>query len=219
MRRGAEWRDVGIVTVPVPAVDQVVAHDVADAYLDAHHRRDPLAVTAFAQLAAESDRLFHRMTQPDRPGALRVFFTTCAIPYRDAPELITSVTEFRLLEVSTVAADPDRRHPVMANECGGEYDRFRAVHDALGHGRMQRGFDRDGEFAVWLAQERLHSPLARRALASELHGQHSVRWTRGEIAEPKAILLEAALVRRARPKAAPSVFDPGSEPTARRDEF
>ena len=88
----------------------------------------------------------------------------------------------------------------MGNEIGGAYDRFRAVHDVLGHTRMQRGFGRDGEFVVWLEQERFHSPLARWALGSELHGQHSVRWTTGEIAEPKAILLEPALLRHARPK-------------------
>jgi hypothetical protein len=180
-------------------VDPVVAHEVASAYLDATDRHDPVTVMAFAQLANESDGLFRWITQPGRARALRVFFTTSATPYRDAQELIESVTEFRTLEITTVARDPDRRHPEMGNELGGSYDRFRAVHDALGHGRMQLGFDRDGEFAVWLAQERFHSPLARWALASELHGQHSVRWTTGEIAEPKAMLLEPALLRRARP--------------------
>jgi hypothetical protein len=159
-----------------------------------------LAATAFAQLAEESDRLFAWITRPARPLRVQVFFTTCANPYRDAQELIASVAEFRSLEVTTVAVDRARRHPVMGNEVGGAYDRFRAVHDALGHARMQLGFDRDGEFSVWLAQERFHSPLARWALGSELHGQHSVRWTTGEIAEPKAILLEPALLRRTRPK-------------------
>jgi hypothetical protein len=85
----------------------------------------------------------------------------------------------------------------MSNDLGGDYDRFRAVHDALGHARTRRGFDRDGEFVAWRTQERFHSPLARRALATELHGQHSVRWTTGDAARPKVFLLEAALVRRA----------------------
>jgi len=177
------------------SVNPAVAHEIADAYVNARHRRDPLAVTAFAQLAEESDQLFAEIAR-----TVRVHFTTCAIPYRDARELIASVTDFRTLEVPTVAADSDRRHPVMGNERGGAYDRFRAVHDVLGHGRMQLGFDRDGEFTVWLAQEGFHSALARWALGSELHGQHSVRWTTGEIAEPKAVLLEPALLHRARPK-------------------
>ena len=69
---------------------------------------------------------------------------------------------------------------------------------ALGHSRMQLGFDRDEEFTVWLEQERFHTPLARRALATELHGQHSVRWTTRTIAEPKAFLFDPALLRRTR---------------------
>jgi hypothetical protein len=84
----------------------------------------------------------------------------------------------------------------MGNEPGGAYDRFRAVHDILGHARLRLGFDRDGEFAVWLAQERLHGRLARRVLATELHGQHSVRWTTGQLAELKAVILEPELLRR-----------------------
>ncbi len=58
------------------------------------------------------------------------------------------------------------------------------------------GFDRDGELATWRAQERFHTPLARWALATELPGQHSVLWTTGQVAEPKAILLEPRLLGR-----------------------
>jgi hypothetical protein len=174
-------------------VEQDIAREVAAAYLNAPTRRDSLCVAAFAQLVNESDELFRSIA-----GALQVVFTMCATPYRDAHELIASVRHMRTLEVPTVAVDPERRHPLMGNDFGGSYDRFRAVHDVLGHARLQLGFDRDGEYAVWRSQERFHSPLARRALATELHGQHSVRWTTGEVAAPKAMLLEASLVRRAR---------------------
>ena len=95
-----------------------------------------------------------------------------------------------------MAADPDRRHPLVDSTPGGAYDRFRAVHDVLGHARLGLGFDRHGEFAAWRAQHPLHSPLARWALATELHGQHSVLWTTGRLAEPKAILLEPWILRR-----------------------
>jgi hypothetical protein len=173
-----------------------VAHEVATAYVDAPNRRDPLTAAAYVRLVTESDRLFRRITSLDRPDRVRVVFTTCPMPYRDAQELISSVRKDRVLEVTTVATDTDRRHPLMHNEHGGAYDRFRAVHDIVGHVQLRLGFDRDGEFAVWLTQERRHSPLARWALATELHGQHSVRWTTGEFAEPKAILLDPALLRR-----------------------
>lgn len=181
-----------------PRVDPAVAHEVACAYIDAPRRDDPLTAPAYAQLATESDRLFQWVTSPARPDPVRVFFARCPTPYRDAQELIASVVDDRILEVTTVATDPDRRHPLMDSEQGGAFDRFRAVHDVLGHGRLGLGFDRDSEFAVWLAQERFHSALARRALATELHGQHSVRWTTGQVAEPKAILLDPGLLRRSR---------------------
>jgi hypothetical protein len=179
-------------------VDPVAAHEVAAAYLDTPARRDPPTVAAYARLVAESDRLFGRITSPGRPDPVRVVFTTCPTPYDDARELIRSVRDDRLLEVSTVAADSDRRHPLMGSGTGGAYDRFRAVHDVLGHACLELGFDRHGEFATWLSQERFHSRLARRALATELHGQHSVYWTTGRVAEPKAVLLDPRLLCRSR---------------------
>jgi hypothetical protein len=176
----------------------VLAHEVAAAYLEARPRRDPLIEAAYAQLATEADRLFRRVTSPDRPDAVRVVFTSCPTPYRDARELIGSVTNDRTLEVTIPSTAATRRHPLMDSAPRGAYDRFRAVHDIVGHARSGLGFDRDGEFAAWLTQERLHTPLARRALAAELHGQHSVCWTTGQFAEPKAILLEPELFRRTR---------------------
>jgi hypothetical protein len=175
-----------------------VAREVAASYLAASCHPDARTVAAFTQLGTETDRVFRWLTLPERPGALRVHFTKCDAPYRDAEELIASVAQTQTLEIATVAAQRDRRHPLLGNEYGGGYDRFRAVHDALGHARMRLGFDRNEEFTVWRAQERLHSPLARAALATELHGQHSVRWTTGEFGAPKAMLIDSTLLRRAR---------------------
>jgi hypothetical protein len=92
----------------------------------------------------------------------------------------------------------------MGCEAGGAYDRFRAVHDLLGHARPGLGFDRDGEFTAWRRQDRLHGPLARRALATELHGQHSVAWTTGGPAEPRPVLLDPHLVARSVAAAVPA---------------
>jgi hypothetical protein len=177
-------------------VDPTAAREVAAAYVDTPSRRHPVVTAAYAQLATESDRLFRRITSPDRPDRVRVAFTKCPRPYADAWELIDSVRHDRLLEVVTVAAQPDQRHPLMGAEAGGAYDRFRAVHDVMGHARMRLGFDRHGEFAAWRSQERFHGRLARRALATELHGRHSVLWTTGDFAEPKAILLDPRLLHR-----------------------
>lgn len=179
-------------------VDPGAARAVAAAYLGARTRRDPLTRAAYAHLVAESDHLLRRITSPDQPDPVRVRFTTCPDPYRNAQELIASIIDDRLLEVTTVAVDPHRRHPLMDSTIGGAYDRFRAVHDILGHAGLGLGFDRNGEFATWLHQERFHGRSARRALATELHGQNSVLWTTGTMAEPKAVLLDPELLRRSR---------------------
>jgi hypothetical protein len=72
-------------------VDPVIAREVAAAYLDAPNRPDPRTDAAYADLVTESDRLFRRITSPDRPEPVRVVFTCCPMPYRDAQELIGSV--------------------------------------------------------------------------------------------------------------------------------
>jgi hypothetical protein len=75
------------------------------------------------------------------------------------------------------------------------YDRFRAVHDLISHAHLGYGFDRHGEFSAWIAEDRLYTGLARWALATELHGEHSVLWTTGSRAEHRAVLLPPGLLR------------------------
>lgn len=193
-------------------VDPAAARAVAAAYTDASTARDPLVVAAYARLVTESDRLFRDLTSGDRPDRVRIAFTRCPTPYSSAHELISSVRHDRLLEVTTVAASPYRRHPVISSELGGAYDRFRGVHDVLGHARLQLGFDRDSEFTVWRSQARFHSPLARWALASEMHGQHSVLWTTGQLAQPKAVLLDPQVLHRS----VASAVGPVSRPNPQR---
>jgi hypothetical protein len=179
-----------------PSIDPIAAAEVAAAHLAAPRVGSPFAQAAYDQLSRESDRLFDLVTNGRRP--VRIFFTMSLWPYRDADELITSIRRDRVLEVSTVAREADRGHPLMGCGIGAAYDRFRAVHDILGHGCLDVGFDRDGEYAAWLFQERFHSRLARQALATELHGEHSVRWTTGDLPEHKATVLDQRLITRSR---------------------
>ena len=172
-------------------LDPIVAREVADAHHAAPRRGGPVCDAAYARLVRESDRLFAQLT-------VDVVFTSSEHPYASADELIRSVRHDRVLEVTSVAWERDRPHPLMGCEVGGAYDRFRAVHDVLGHAHLGVGFDRDGEYATWRFQERFHSPLARRALATELHAEHSVRWTTGELPEHKAVLLDERIIARSR---------------------
>jgi hypothetical protein len=176
--------------------DPVAAAEVAAAHQEAPRVGGPLARAAYAQLVSESDHLFTLITRARPPT--RVFFSMCTTPYGDADELITSITQDRVLEVTAVACERDRLHPVMGCEVGGAYDRFRAVHDIVGHGHLNVGFGREGEYAAWRYQERLHSPLACLALATELHAEHSVRWTTGGLPEHKAAVLDERVIERSR---------------------
>jgi len=175
-------------------VDEPAAREVAAWYLG--HRdvaADPLVRTAYAQLEAQTDDLLRQCLGAWGRGTFRVVSTELGEPYVDDRELVEAVRSTNVLEVPRVPRD--RTHPVLDSSPGGPYDRFRAVHDLLGHVVPGFGFDRDGEFAAWIEQDWCYRGLARAALATELHGQHSVRWTTGEIAEPKAMLIDRHLLR------------------------
>jgi hypothetical protein len=153
---------------------------------------------AYRDLQEQTDRLFAWITNPDNPARIRVVFSDGCLPYADDRQLVEGVRARRELEVTSARRDPRRQHPMLGCERGGPYDRFRAVHDILGHARLGAGFDRDGEYATWVAQERQYDGLARWALATELQGEHSVYWTTGEPTEHKGILLQPELLARAR---------------------
>jgi hypothetical protein len=156
--------------------------------------------SAYDQLARQSDAIFARLTDPGNQflRGLRVEFTRCESPYDSDEELVGAARTHRVLEITTSARERDRRHPLLGCDRGGTYDRFRAVHDIVGHVGPCLGFDRDGEFAAWLTQERLYDGLARWALATELHAEHSVRWTTGTLSDHKATLLDRDLLDKVR---------------------
>jgi len=182
-------------------VDQELAREAADVFLTAHSAaRDVTVLTAYRQLEHQSDDALARVTGSH---PFRVVFTECLSPYASDHEMIGAVRQSGVLEITCAAGEPDRRHPLMGCEPGGAYDRFRALHDLVGHVLPGFGFDRDGEFAAWVTQDLLYTGLAGWALATELHAEHSVRWTTGDMCDHKATLLPRHLVFRARRGATP----------------
>jgi hypothetical protein len=180
-------------------VDQSLAREVAARFLAARSTPENVLVrAAYRALEEQSDRAFASLTSGDPRRRIRVVFTRGPTPYASDTEMIGGVRATRVLEVTTAALERDRPHPLLCNDPGGAYDRFRAVHDIVGHIATGFGFDRDGEFAAWLVQERMYTGAARAALGTELHAEHSVRWTTGEVAEHKATLLDPSLIGRAR---------------------
>ena len=182
-------------------VDPDLAREVAVRFQAARNNQtNPTVRAAYDQLARQSDAIFARLTDPDRQflRGLRVAFTRCESPYDSDEELVRSARTHRVLEITTSARERDRRHPLLGCDPGGTYDRFRAVHDIVGHVGPCLGFDRNGEFAAWLTQERLCDGLARWALATELHAEHSVRWTTGKLSDHKATLIDRDLLNKVR---------------------
>jgi hypothetical protein len=150
---------------------------------------DARVVAAYQRLQAEIDGLFRSLFCSGNPDGARCVFTYCRQPYGSDRDLIASVRADRVLEMTTSAATGGRLHPLLGCELGGPFDRFRAVHDFIGHARPAFGFDLDGEIAAWRVQERFHSAPAQWALATELYGVNCARWLIGEAPELKAQLL------------------------------
>ena len=178
----------------VGRVDATAARNVAAQYLADDARADrPLVRAAYGQLVTQTDLQLRRLVRRWAPDPPRLATTALATPYASDIELTEAVRESNVLEIPAV--DRERGHPILSCEPGGEYDRFRALHDLIGHVGFGFGFDRDGEFSAWRVQHQHYHGLARWALATELHAQHSVRWTTGELAEPKAVLIDPTLLR------------------------
>ena len=151
--------------------------------------RDARVVQAYRQLQEETDQLFTLLTRNSCRCAVRVVFTRCAQPYKDDRELISAVRASGTLEVSTAANAEGRLHPLLDCDFGGAFDRFRAVHDLIGHARCGYGFDLNDECAAWGVQDRLHSGLARSALATELYGVNAARGILGDAPDLRALLM------------------------------
>ncbi len=153
----------------------------------AHH--DSRVIEAYRRLQVETDHLFSVLTRDPCRGAVRVAFTRCARPYECDKELIFAVRANGILEITSADTAGERLHPLFDCAFGGAFDRFRAVHDLIGHAWCGYGFDLYDECAAWSAQDRLHSRLARFALATELYGVNAARGIAGETPDLRALLL------------------------------
>jgi hypothetical protein len=183
----------------LPPVPPAVITEVGESYLHAPSApSDPLVVAAYEQLQTETDRLFDDLAGTDDPRAVRVVFTRNRQPYRSDDELIAAVRASRVLEVTTAAVDSTPIHPLLGCEFGGAFDRFRALHDLVGHAGTGLGFAIQDEIAAWRVQDRRHDRgLARRALATEILAVNCAISILGHPPDQKAVLLEPALLARA----------------------
>jgi hypothetical protein len=185
---------------PLRRVDPEAARNIAQWFIDAPAiGRERLVTAAYRELRVQTDRQFAELTEPGGAFGYTVAWTRQPAPYPTAAELIEAVRTTGVLEVTAARVDRDRLHPGLDCAAGGPYDRFRAVHDIVGHVMTGYGFDRNAEYSAWLLQSRLYHGLARWAAATELHAEHSVTWTTRQFPEHKAVLLPQRLLRRSSP--------------------
>lgn len=125
------------------------------------------AVPAYAALRAETNRQFNLLTDPPEHGGLGfIVRLTPDDPYDKADELLADLDQGHLrIWLTSVCGN---RHPLLSDL---DNDRFRAVHDAFGHGGSGRGFDVHGEEAAWLLHHRMYTARAQPALTTETRGQ------------------------------------------------
>jgi hypothetical protein len=182
----------------VPSLQRVTseqAHLVANAFVAAPSvPSNPTVRAAYDELSDQARSWCARLTTDHARRPTHLVFTRCREPYADAQELSESVRCNHVLEIFPAAYERDRQHPLLDAAVGGAHDCLRAVHDIVSHGWLRCSFDRDGEFSAWHAERRMYTGLARWALATELHAQHSVLWTSGQLAELKATLLSPDLL-------------------------
>lgn len=156
---------------------------------------DPEVIAAYGQLQVQTDHLYSLLTKATNHRAVRVVFTSCGQPYESDRELIRAVRANRTLEITSAASVEERLHPLFGCELGGAFDRFRAVHDLIGHARCGYGFALEDECAAWSFQDKLHSGLARSALATELYGVNAARNIVGAAPDLRALLLAPSALR------------------------
>ena len=179
-----------------PQVDLSMAAMVGDWYLHSRSaHRSAQVIEAYRQLQVETDRLYTLFTRDACPWATRVGFTRCGQPYESDEELICAVRANGTLEITSAVAAGERLHPLLGCELGGAFDRFRAVHDLIGHACYGYGFDLADECAAWSAQDRLHNGLARWALATEIYGVNAARSIAGNAPDLRALLLAPTTLR------------------------
>jgi hypothetical protein len=160
--------------------DRAQGERVRDAY-EALPAYDEDAVPAFLAMGKQVDDQFEILT---KQLGVRVTFTDDE-PYEDVVALVKDLRDNKHIAVLRTSATGG--HPIFSNE---QNDRFRAVHDAFGHGGTGRGFDRHGEEAAWAAHSRMFTGDARLAMTTETRGQNNAMvWGKGEFPEQKVALL------------------------------
>jgi hypothetical protein len=191
---------------------------------------DPETRKAYKDLVDQTNDQWHLLTDPPDQGGLGVeveFVTRRDIidrgldpkglnPYQSADEQADDVRDNHHLMIASLSDWPKAHHPVLDSSLGGEYDTFRAVHDAFGHTATGADFSRHGEYQAWLHHSSMFTGDARRAASTELTGENSFLVTRHRPAPHKAALLPDNVIAMpwdGQGNLIPNFWNPGSTTT------
>lgn len=115
-----------------------------------------------------NEQYAHITTPREQGGAGINVEVTHENPYSHPREMHEDVTKNRRLRV--LSTESTGGHTMWANE---QNDKFRAVHDALGHLAIGRDFSRHGEEAAYESHAATMPREAHRALAAETRAQNA----------------------------------------------
>jgi hypothetical protein len=115
-----------------------------------------------------NEQYAHITTPREQGGAGITVEVTHENPYSHPREMHEDVTKNRRLRV--LSTESTGGHTMWANE---QNDKFRAVHDALGHLAIGRDFSRHGEEAAYESHAATMPREAHRALAAETRAQNA----------------------------------------------
>ena len=163
---------------------------IAEAYLTTVVAKPGMLHTPATHAAMESYMALARecvlLANPIRASITEV---ANADPYKTAVDMFQAI-ELNRFQVSNLFCE----HPLWTPA---ENIAFRIVHDRYGHyglsGDNKSGFSWHGELAAYESQSRFHSPIAQRALFTEIVGQTACFSLTGEFPDQKAILLPREL--------------------------
>lgn len=144
---------------------------------------DPEAHAAYSSFRDEINEQYRHLTE-DLGVNVEVVDED---PYPSYVEMLADLRDNKTLKVLRTEEDA---HPFLTPE---ENDRFRAVHDAYGHGATGRDFGRHGEEAAFLAHRSMFGDEAGEAMATETRGQNAVLIDEGEFGPQKVGLLPPEL--------------------------
>ena len=129
---------------------------------------DDLMEKAYRQLAKETDEQFQRLPYNFS------YHKNGEGSYGSSKEMVADVHGNRHLYVYQ-GGDPHDFLNRMDKASGlNENEKFRAVHDLLGHAVYGNQFGPRGEEIAYAVHQQMYSPLARLAMASETRGQNSI---------------------------------------------